>query len=236
MPLRHLIVLIVNAHPSAEAPIPSQEPDVIDVTHFKRPASHCSNDGAVSTRRRRPGPLAKPHHRLAPSRDPSRTMPYSRCQTATCIPPDEPAFMENTKQIFADEQHHPHSRELLLTGSGGARRDRTDDLMLAKHALSQLSYGPRSRELLKVRFRRHPEPKMVGLGRLERPTSPLSGVRSNHLSYRPVDRAAPYGASLQRQACPRRKRNEDGEVPQMPAQGVATAGQLMSLRNPIETG
>src|SRR5574337_1350071 len=31
---------------------------------------------------------------------------------------------------------------LLLVPSGGARRDRTDDLMLAKHALSQLSYGP----------------------------------------------------------------------------------------------
>jgi hypothetical protein len=28
---------------------------------------------------------------------------------------------------------------------GGARRDRTDDLMLAKHALSQLSYGPNLR-------------------------------------------------------------------------------------------
>ena len=27
---------------------------------------------------------------------------------------------------------------------------------------------------------------MVGRGRLERPTSPLSGVRSNHLSYRPL--------------------------------------------------
>ena len=26
--------------------------------------------------------------------------------------------------------------------TGGARRDRTDDLMLAKHALYQLSYGP----------------------------------------------------------------------------------------------
>jgi hypothetical protein len=26
--------------------------------------------------------------------------------------------------------------------SGGARRDRTDDLLLAKQALSQLSYGP----------------------------------------------------------------------------------------------
>ena len=29
---------------------------------------------------------------------------------------------------------------------GGADRDRTDDLMLAKHALSQLSYGPGARE------------------------------------------------------------------------------------------
>ena len=28
--------------------------------------------------------------------------------------------------------------------SGGARRDRTDDLMLAKHALSQLSYSPKA--------------------------------------------------------------------------------------------
>src|SRR5216683_5731247 len=28
---------------------------------------------------------------------------------------------------------------------------------------------------------------MVGLGRLELPTSPLSGVRSNHLSYRPSE-------------------------------------------------
>ncbi len=35
---------------------------------------------------------------------------------------------------------------------------------------------------------------MVGLGRLERPTSPLSGVRSNHLSYRPI----PGGAGRDR--------------------------------------
>ena len=33
---------------------------------------------------------------------------------------------------------------LFLTGrgDGGAGRDRTDDLLLAKQALSQLSYGP----------------------------------------------------------------------------------------------
>src|SRR5213083_1139213 len=30
--------------------------------------------------------------------------------------------------------------------SGGARRDRTDDLLLAKQALSQLSYGPFRRQ------------------------------------------------------------------------------------------
>ena len=56
---------------------------------------------------------------------------------------------------------------------GGAGRDRTDDLKLAKLPLSQLSYAPRNLG-------------MVGLGRLELPTSRLSGVRSNHLSYRPI--------------------------------------------------
>ena len=34
------------------------------------------------------------------------------------------------------------SAPLPLKGAGGAGRDRTDDLMLAKHALSQLSYSP----------------------------------------------------------------------------------------------
>src|SRR5271163_4176779 len=36
---------------------------------------------------------------------------------------------------------HRSDRRLPIP-AGGARRDRTDDLMLAKHALSQLSYGP----------------------------------------------------------------------------------------------
>ena len=40
--------------------------------------------------------------------------------------------------------------------SGGARRDRTDDLMLAKHALSQLSYGPVTRRrMLQAKLDRH---------------------------------------------------------------------------------
>ena len=59
--------------------------------------------------------------------------------------------------------------------SGGAMRDRTADLFRAREALSQLSYSP---NILS---------KMVGLGRFELPTSPLSGVRSNQLSYRPSE-------------------------------------------------
>ena len=65
--------------------------------------------------------------------------------------------------------------------SGGAKEDRTPDLLRARQALSQLSYGPRywTPELLAI---------LVGLGGLEPPTSPLSGVRSNRLSYRPNNR------------------------------------------------
>ena len=62
----------------------------------------------------------------------------------------------------------------------GGDRDRTDDLVLAKHALSQLSYTPRIGSQLA-----HPKifhPKMDP-GRVELPTLPLSGVRSNQLSY-----------------------------------------------------
>jgi hypothetical protein len=40
--------------------------------------------------------------------------------------------------VFTDEQLE--SRNGLT--AGGARRNRTDDLLLAKQALSQLSYGP----------------------------------------------------------------------------------------------
>jgi hypothetical protein len=36
---------------------------------------------------------------------------------------------------------------IAIALNGGARRDRTDDLMLAKHALYQLSYGPSSKGL-----------------------------------------------------------------------------------------
>ena len=63
---------------------------------------------------------------------------------------------------------------------GGGGRDRTDDLMLAKHALSQLSYAPTMVGL--SRFAHH-EADLVGQGGFEPPTSRLSSARSNQLSY-----------------------------------------------------
>ena len=65
---------------------------------------------------------------------------------------------------------------------GGDDEIRTRDLLLAKQALSQLSYTPTPEK-----EKRTPSSNqaMVGLGRVELPTSRLSGVRSSHLSYRP---------------------------------------------------
>ena len=90
----------------------------------------------------------------------------------------------------------------LAACPGGANRDRTGDLLLAKQALSQLSYGPslvslveritassaapyQFREWQRAGHKARTHEEMVGLGRVELPTSPLSGVRSNQLSYRP---------------------------------------------------
>ena len=49
----------------------------------------------------------------------------------------------DAKDVLADEQKTP---------PGGARRDRTDDLLLAKQALSQLSYGPSRGQESEVRY------------------------------------------------------------------------------------
>ena len=78
----------------------------------------------------------------------------------------------NLKQTSLVERNH-------FKKNGGAERDRTVDPLLAKQVLSQLSYSP-----LKVSITNRRD-KVVGLGRFELPTSPLSGVRSNQLSYRP---------------------------------------------------
>ncbi len=64
-----------------------------------------------------------------------------------------------------------------VAAPGGGERVRTDDLLRARQLLSQLSYAPD--------WRLEYFPVLVGIGRLELPTSRLSGARSNQLSYIP---------------------------------------------------
>src|ERR1700753_2544752 len=90
--------------------------------------------------------------------------------------------------------------------------------------------------------------KVVGLGRLELPTSRLSSARSNQLSYKPLThilqrtrdpaRAHPAtSAKSNRRAAqpvagvrPRRKRNEDGETPPMELNDLAINWPLTFLK------
>ena len=72
---------------------------------------------------------------------------------------------------------------------GGANRDRTGGLLLAKQALSQLSYGPGLYSRPALFRRRGSAGCLVGLDGLEPSTPALSRRCSNQLSYRPVRHA-----------------------------------------------
>ena len=71
---------------------------------------------------------------------------------------------ERKNRAFEAEAGNPDPHQL----SGGGERDRTDGLLLARQALSQLSYTPGY---------------LVGQEGLEPSTSRLSVVCSSHLSY-----------------------------------------------------
>ena len=105
MPLRHLIVLIVDAHPSAEARVRNaildrSRPDGFDA-FFEKTSFALStmvrsapNDRIERCRHLPHDPTVLPRY--------SRSMPYSRCHTAVHVPP-ETGMMEHAKQIFADK-------------------------------------------------------------------------------------------------------------------------------------
>ena len=85
------------------------------------------------------------------------------------FPPD-PSNFPYLQRIGQADRRIARIKAGIETGGGG--RDRTDDLKLAKLALSQLSYAPG----LALE-------EMVGQGGLEPPTPRLSSVCSNQLSY-----------------------------------------------------
>ena len=69
------------------------------------------------------------------------------------------------------------SQQILFSSAdNGDGEIRTLDPLLARQVLSQLSYAP----------------ILMGLSGLEPPTSRLSGVRSNRLSYKPINLASTY--------------------------------------------
>ena len=73
--------------------------------------------------------------------DPCLVLLARRC----LLEPDLEAMTGRSNSSFTMSRQPPRRVTAILyaiSESGGARRDRTDDLMLAKHALYQLSYGP----------------------------------------------------------------------------------------------
>ena len=100
--------------------------------------------GNMTKRRKRPGDYARfsQHHALRhnitiPSSDRS---PLHDVRNHACRSIRREAMRNSL--LFADTSFGQDMIGIRSKPSGGARRDRTDDLMLAKHALSQLSYGP----------------------------------------------------------------------------------------------
>jgi hypothetical protein len=106
---------------------------------------------------------------------------------------------------------------------------------------------PRTRRrMLLPAMRRMRSIKVVGLGRLELPTSRLSSARSNQLSYKPLtlpsirnrdmlarNRLAPMhrtSAKPLARVRPRRKRNVDGEIPPMQLNNPDDRWPLMFLK------
>jgi hypothetical protein len=121
--------------------------------------------------------------------------------------------------------------------AGGVDRDRTDDLKLAKLALSQLSYDPvlgksavssegwpanrscgRFARLRRTGFgaatSTASQRRLVGPGGVEPPTSRLSGVRSNHLSYEPYSvRTTPKAQTPKERSPKHRRKRANPQVP-----------------------
>ena len=109
--------------------------------------------GKTTKRRKRPGDYARfsrPHvlrHDFAiPSSDrsPLYDVRNHACRSIRREAMRNSLLFADIRRTHSGRLRSNQSRSTITSNqtSGGGRRDRTDDLMLAKHALSQLSYGP----------------------------------------------------------------------------------------------
>ena len=107
--------------------------------------------GSVYACRPYEGPARRPHMRFNILS--LQTMMSSRIQPGAAFPLGggrKPVRPFNSRCQICRRQpelgRKLEFRDRAAVVDGGVRRDRTDDLMLAKHALYQLSYDPSSRE------------------------------------------------------------------------------------------
>ena len=130
-----------------------------------------------------------------------------RCKNKICSAAQKACFLKRlTNFIFiaclhaSEETQFPncsvHSAIYLppapirSRSASGDGEIRTLDPLLARQVLSQLSYTPTNRFVFSILLSGLDFSRPMGLSGLEPPTSRLSGVRSNRLSYKPIILAA----------------------------------------------
>lgn len=143
IPLRHLIALIIDAHPLGRGRITFAMRGIDRKTIcFKHIREHRGQalftTGSPSSRTL--AKLSFPHECRSPN---LRSINDRICFLFTMTDSTHQALMRANANSVYPGFHYEPSAAPAIRPSGGARRDRTDDLMLAKHALSQLSYGPK---------------------------------------------------------------------------------------------
>ena len=94
------------------------------------------------------------------------------------------SYQRKTTFVNKFPKSFPFDNLMLFELSNGDKEIRTPDPLLARQVLSQLSYTPK----LGIKLNQ----SMVGTNGLEPSTSRLSGVRSNQLSYKPMNLASTY--------------------------------------------
>ena len=162
MPLRHLIVLIANAHLSAAyaaTPLPftterskisSAYPFDDSPTGNTPSVSGLSSDQLleIMSGDARSGNINHEDHQMRQA--PNNHLHYQQVPTGTSRHVFSSQFQQNRQKIIDLLQTFTSSRTRNLTTHptqtpkpfGGAERDRTADPLLAKQVLSQLSYSP----------------------------------------------------------------------------------------------
>ena len=151
MPLSHLIALISNAHLALAGTDRSEK--------IGSPGQRTRHDGALLPEVIEINPYGAAVRLLRPLQATTvsrrlRSIPSLRCQDHRARPPFSGPLSRGMSDADACFFLHgcstpPRSGGARRVGleaareeSGGARRDRTADILLAKQALSQLSYGP----------------------------------------------------------------------------------------------